>query len=643
MKIKLILLLVFVISNKCLSQLKIFSGETIMVYNSDVLYSNEDIVNNGSITLVNSKLCVGGNLDNSGTLTMSNGTLNVTGNNTQVFNFGASDVTKRLELDKSSGVATINSGNLTVIDRLLSTQGTLNGGGKLILRSTAVKTAIVEQSAGGAVDNVVVERYIPSKRAFRLISSPVTTSSSIKYNWQENQNNTSTAFANNTNTTPGYGTHITGSTVGVNGFDATQTGAASLFSYNNATQAWAGISNTNTNTLAAGEAYRLMVRGSRSVDLTNNAATSSSTTLRTTGSLKIGTFTNSNLSQVANGYNFVGNPYQSPVNISGVLNSSTNLNTNFYYVWDPKVGGNNGRGAYVTYSFSGNTNNVSGSAVNQYLQPMQACFVKTLANGVASITFNESNKYTTATNENVYKNTSYQDNFSSLRLTLYEADAFSQQQTPADGALLFFNDSYSNALDVNDAGKMTNLDENLSVLVDNSRLSIGSFQTPQINSIYPLNIDQYRYTNYTLVAQTENNTGLIPYLHDKFTATISEINSTLNYNFSIDTNNNLSIASNRFEIIYSSTILANDSFNEQNIVLYPNPSNTNDFNIQLPIGTSDYSIKVYNSLGQLLDVNLIETGTNILKCKVSSDIVSGIYQVVITKDNASVVKKWIKN
>jgi formylmethanofuran dehydrogenase subunit C len=279
MKIKILLLLLVSTSSFCYSQLKIVTGEVLFMLGSQNIYTNENLINDGTVTLGTGKLYIAGDVDNNNILTLSNGTLTVTGTKTQTFDFASADVTKRIELDKASGTATFNSGSLVITDGLLSTQGTINGGGKLIMRSTATKTAIVEQSTGGAVDNIVVERYIPSKRAYRFLSSPVTTSTSINSNWQENQNNTATAYASNSNTVLDYGTHITGSTIGANGFDATQTGAASLFQFNNTTQAWSSISNTNANTLNVGGSYRLMVRGSRLVDLTNNVETPSPTTI----------------------------------------------------------------------------------------------------------------------------------------------------------------------------------------------------------------------------------------------------------------------------------------------------------------------------------------------------------------------------
>ena len=646
MKTKLLLLFVFISSTYCYSQLKVESGEEIYISGSDFLYTNDGIVNNGTITLGTGKLYVAGDIDNNGTLTLSNGTLNVTGNNTQTFDFGVSDITKRLELDKSSGTATVNSGKLTITDGLLAIQGTIDGGEKLVMKSVVDKTAIVEQSTGGTIDNIVVERYIPAKRAYRLVSSPVTTSTTIKYNWQENQNNTSTSYANNSNTAAGYGTHIAGSTTGANGFDATLSGAASLFVFGNTAQTWSAISNTTaTNALTAGAPFRLMVRGDRSIDMSTNTPVPTITTLRTSGTLKIGTYTNTNLSSSANGYNFIGNPYQSAVDMSGVLANSSNLNSNFYYVWDPKVGGANGRGAYVTYTFAGNTNNVEGSAVNQYLQPMQACFVKTLDNGSASITFNENDKYVATTNENIYKTQGAKINTTttSLRLTLFEKEAFDKLQTPTDGALLLFNDNYSNNVDSNDANKMSNLDETMSVLIDNTKLSIGSFQYPQESTVFPIIIDQYRYANYTLVAKLDNYNGLIPYIHDKFSQTYTEVNSTINYPFSVDQNNSFSSANNRFEVVYKTgSSLSITDFTTESVSLYPNPSTNSKFNLQLPLEADNVNIKIYNILGQEIAVKLNEINSNTINCETATSLPAGLYQVVITKDNSKIIKKWIK-
>jgi hypothetical protein len=96
--------------------------------------------------------------------------------------------------------------------------GDLTADGKLTFKSDDTNTAQLDEFAGTLTGDVRVERYIPAKRAFRLLSTSVTTTSSILQNWQEN------------GTTPiNLGTHSSGSDTGADGFDETTTGSPSLF------------------------------------------------------------------------------------------------------------------------------------------------------------------------------------------------------------------------------------------------------------------------------------------------------------------------------------------------------------------------------------------------------------------------------
>lgn len=627
------------------AQLKISNGSQLTLSNNQTLYVGSALDNQGTLTLNSGKLSIAGNFTNtSGTLSASNATLEMVGGNAQSLNFGANDVMKRVELNKSSSTATVASGNLNITDTFKAVAGTLNAAEKMVLVSTATKTAIVEPSTGGVVDNIVVERYIPAKRAFRLLSAPVTSSTSIRQNWQENQNNTSAAFANNSNTTPGYGTHIAGSTTGANGFDATLSGNPSLFTFSNAAspQTWNAVANTNTLNFTAGTPYRLMVRGNRSIDMSTNTPTASITTLRTRGSLKIGAHTVTDLSSTADQFNFIGNPYQSPVDIRTVLQNSTNVNSTHYYTWDPKVGGTNGRGAFVTYTFLNNSNNVSGSEVNRYLQPMQACFVTTVANGAASVTFQETNKFAT-TNELVYRTNN--NVIPMLKLNLYDAASLSFNSTSLDGILYFFGTEFSNELDLNDAGKLNNLDENLSCVVEGKKLSIASFNMPTLSTVYPLSLSNHRHQNYVFTAQVEQYEGLTPYLFDSSLNTYTEINDAFQYSFTVNTNNPASLSETRFKIVFDNQMLNINDFNLQNMIsLYPNPSNTGVFYCNIPSSLGEMDIKLYNELGQLISASQVHMGAQNYRLEVNQNIPAGIYFVEFTHANGtSTTKKWLVN
>ena len=486
--------------------------------------------------------------------------------------------------------------------------------------------------------DVTVERFFPGRRAFRFISSPVTSTTSIRENWQEGQNNLTTAYTSNSNTNPGYGTHITGNIVGTNGFDATQSTNNSMFTYNNSTGAWAAVPNTNSLTLTAGVPYRLLVRGDRSINMTTNNPLATNTTLRSKGTLKICEAAAVTLSQNANGFSFIGNPYQATVDIKEVLDSSTNLNTNYYWVWDPKI---NTRGGYVAYDLNSRINTVGPtSKVNEFLQPWQACFVKTSSAGAASITFQESNKATSVVNEDVYRSNSNLASY--MRLTLFESNTLAANGVAADGVIVKFGNNFSNDVDANDATKFSNQDEMLSTKNNTTLLGIESRLFPLTTDVVPLNITQYRFTNYTMVASGTNMSGLTAYLHDQLLQTYTEIpqSGSVNYSYVINVSDATTSASDRFRIVFQNPTLNLENTAALSFTMYPNPSKNGVCDVAMNGATEDTKLTIYNAIGQeVYATNLTQTTINHIKP--NKVFAKGVYYVKIKKETATTVKKLI--
>jgi primosomal replication protein N len=433
------------------------------------------------------------------------------------------------------------TGKLTV-NQSTNSGSTFNTAGFLTLKSSETQTAVVAPVVGTILGNVTVERYIPSGfRAYRLLSSPVTTSTSIKENWQEN--------SLNSNPNPGYGTHITGAGGNANGFDATATNQPSLFTHNNfgVPASWANVSNTSA-TLTAGFPYLIYIRGSRQdshlISLTNDA-----TTLRATGVLKTGTHTVSDLNTTAEGFALIGNPYQAQVDMQAVLSTSVNLNKTFYYILEPKMGK---KGQYVTVNVTTNTN-TGGSTANRYLQPWQGAFVKTIANGAASLSIAETNKYDGSLQTSVFKNA---QELSLLKIQLFDQTASANNNIPVDGLVIDFAATNSNAIDQNDAIKMTNFEENIAVLNSNKLLSYESRAIPTETDEISLQLTKYQGTNYRLQLKANSLTGPNAYLVDNYNNSSSEIpnDGIFNYDFTVDATNPASIATNRFKIVYAKTL-----------------------------------------------------------------------------------------
>lgn len=458
---------------------------------------------------------------------------------------------------KGGGVKTVASGNLdiaatadsVVIDPSVTLRVTAGfkanfNNRPIFIHSSASGTGAIGEVTDGPsaflnAPNVTVERFIPSRRAFRLITPTVTTTSSIKGNWMEGQNNTTTSYSANNNNNPGYGTHITGSANPANGFDATLTNNPSLFTFDNSSQTWKAVANTN-GTLAAGEAYRLLVRGSRNVDLTNGDPAPSNTILRTSGTLTVGTVTyNSNtrpsISGTTNYWSLVGNPYASPVD----WNSLTKQNISaYYYVWDPQL---NARGGYACYGNGATA--PANSQANQHIQPGQAFFVQTTAPN-PSLTFAETNKSTV--NTNVFRSAA--SSKLSIQLLL---NVTGGKQNTADGVMVLFGDDFSSEITNEDAAKINNLDENFSIVRKGVNLSIEERSTIMREDTVSLKMWQLKQKSYYLKVDAETfDNSVTAFIKDLYLnkETALNLSGATMLPFSI-TNDSASFSAGRFSII----------------------------------------------------------------------------------------------
>ncbi|WP_396150850.1 beta strand repeat-containing protein [Flavobacterium sp.] len=531
---------------------------------------------------------------------------------------GTSNVLNNLTINRTtSGSVTIGNA-LNIIGVITVTAGTLESGGNITLKSNANGTAQVAAigSGGSITGNVTVERYIPAKRAFRFLSPSVTTSTSIKLNWQENAG-----------TTAGLGTHITGVDGITNGFDATSTNNPSLFTFNNSTGVWEAVTSTLTNSLTAGIPYRLMVRGDRLINLSTNTPTATPTVLRATGTLHTGNFSPT-LNQTAEGFSFVGNPYQATVDIKAVLNAATNMNNGVVYYWDPTL---NARGGYVTRTLGTTSENTPAiSNFNEFLQPGQAVFVKKLnTSSAASMTFTESNKSVANAAAGVFR-TANTSAYGLLRVNL-QANTNNQWQT-IEGTLALFNDNYSWNVTSEDATKMVNLDEEVSFVQNNTNLAIALQNNPSATSELPIKIDKMRHANYQWQFELDNYNGATPYLFDTLNNSYTQINNGTVVPFTADAN-----TTNRFKIVFQNAVLSNATF-QNTLAIYPNPAKAGaSFYVE---GISEATVTVSNLLGQTVPVQTKSQGTT-LQVTPNTNLSQGVYLVNITTQGTTQQVKWI--
>lgn len=551
---QIFLLLLFFSYTSAAQTRLIVNGAKINMVKAVYLNTNAiSVSGDGLVNVAGSTLKVANSITSTGAIDVSNGTMEMTGTAAQEIpaNSLTGNVIKNLTINSTDKVTI--GGPLALTDVLTLSGGSLSSAGTLTLKSISTKTARVApvtSTAAVPVDgNVVAERYISSKRAFRFLTAPVNTTGNIRANWMENTNNPS-IYVNN-NPVPDYGTHITGIGGGANGFDATITNNSSLFTYDNVSQAWIAATNTN-NTLNVGAAYRILVRGSRSTDISQAAPPSSVTTLRATGTLATGTIVMAkpggggtagmpNLSNITGGYSMVGNPYASPVD--WVLIEKSNI-SNTIYIWDPTLSGTNGRGAYVTYNSSTGVSNIA-SLVDNNIQSGQSFFIQTTSADPV-LTFKEVHK--SVVHRAVFREPNRLPHIS-LQLLLPGQDTIGGA---ADGLAAYFSEGFSNKVGDEDSYKLTNLDENVAIARDGSLLSIEARKQVNVSDTLPLKIWQLLPKKYLFKSVLTNfSPDIDTYLEDAYSHASTKLNNQsvtiVPFTISADT---LSFAKNRFKIVF---------------------------------------------------------------------------------------------
>jgi len=483
------------------------------------------------------------------------------------------------------------------VQGVLKVNAEIQNNGQVTFTSNEMKTGQLDEFSGtySGTGTVEVERFIPAgdndKRAFRFLSSSVNSTGSINTNWQEG------AATWNENPNPGFGTHITGSLAGADGFDASGSGNPSLFLYPSAAQTWSSIANTDVKALEAGAAYRLMVRGDRSIDLTSNAADPTNTILRSKGSLVFGTIDmSSELAQGADQFSLVGNPYQSVVDFSAV--NKNNLR-DYVYVWDASLTGANGRGAYVIVEVSSNSiveaPAASSSSATKFIAPNQAFFVRNTSAGSPTLVFEETNKATAQAQVEVFN--TYADFYINSRL--YKTADLQNGNTEADAIGLRFSSQHTTEADEEDAEKLANPDENYAI-INNGLRAIDKQNLPEDGHEIELFTNSYTTTAYSLTFAMDNlPEGLEVFLNDSYLNTQTQLSAESVYDFTVDANIPASMAFNRFSLSFDTTTLGVEDNVFSNFSLYPNPTTDGKFTVQTQgFNTDTTVVKMYNLLGQ---------------------------------------------
>ncbi len=541
----------------------------------------------------------------------------------------------------------------------LGTEGilALQDDAEIIFNSDGNGTAIFGEVGGvctssrityGNNAGVTVERYIPAGstegntkevRAYRMLTSAVD-AGTINSNWQEGDIDTQyNTGSNSLGNITGFGTHITGGS-NTNGFDYNATNNPSAYTYNNQPQTWSALANTNATNLNAGDPYYINIRGDRTLNMSTNAPNPISTTLRSKGQLKLceSNLTSATLADGAEEFSFIGNPYQSLVDMQQVLSNTgtSQVNPNYIWVWNPNL---SVKGAYVVVDVRDNSTtdtdgNIQVSPITRVLQPGQAIFVRnsTSIAGTPNITFEENDKVTTGESLTMFKNNPTAQR---VRITLKHGE------TILDAVLINFSENYSNLVNDFDANKLGNSDENLALVNGSHFLSIEQRDIPVDLEEIPLYVGSYRHQDYQFLINWEEIPNLQAYLVDNYLQTSTALVTGENIiNFSVDQQIAASVETDRFKITFEDSSLASNTVKTNGFSLYPNPLNNGILNISNPNYTGEMKVSVFNNVGQLMMMKSRTAITGNTSINMSQ-LAAGVYLVKVTTESTTFTEKIV--
>lgn len=508
---------------------------------------------------------------------------------------------------------TINSGKTLTIGAAnsLTVAGNLVNNGNLIFKSTSAGTARFASYSGAAItsSNVTVERYLPARRAWRLLTAPLkgNTNNSIYANWQGTANEGLLLFSPATY----QSTTMTGYTTGG--------GSPNIWNYDNG---WQKITNISTETMfntnnSDTKSYLVFATGPHGSNTIAGTTTPLATTLKPVGQLITGSVAHS---LTANQFKLLPNPYASPLNTAGLVTS--NSGTTIWMV-DPTL---NTFGGYFTFNGTEWTPTTP-SASDAYIQSGQGFFVKNAAN--TTFTIAESHKVSGNSNT-WFERTTTDTSVDKIRVMLYKQINSAWQL--ADGVLAVNSASGNHEVDAADADKMTNFNENLLFKNGTSNLAIEYRGLPAAGTLQPMQLTGTSAQPYELRIKTENysNSNLTPYLENTQTGVLTAIPTDgseviVPFTGIVATS---AAPDSRFRIVYQAPLSA-DELNNLVVGVYPNPVHESLFTIELTNTNAPARYSLTNLLGQVVQEGSLLSLINAIPVH---DLSEGMYLLQINQE-----------
>lgn len=513
---------------------------------------------------------------------------------------------------------TINSGKTLRVKsgNTLTVSGNLTNNGSIIFESDATGTASFAAYNGVAIEGpVTVERFIPAKRAWRMLTAPLkgNASNTIAANWQGTNGEGLLLFSPATYQSQAMTGYTTG---GV---------APNIWKYN---AGWQSIANVGSeNIYDATHTKPFLVFATGAFGSPNVATGATATTLRPTGALITGPVTHTALATGV--FHALANPYASAINPSSLIANNPGQKL---WLLDPSLGT---VGVYTAYD---GTNWVPTTPTENDLniQSGQGFFVRSAT--ASNFVINEADKVSGSSNTWFERNTvTSEADKDKIRVLLYKQNATQWQL--ADGILAVNYAAGTNGVDAMDTPKISNFNESIMFSNEATNLAIAHNALPIDGTVQAIRMTGTSVMAYELRVRAENytNSTLIPVLEDTATGSFTAIpldGTELVVPFT-GAVSNATAPDNRFRIVYQST-LGTGTVNGLVVNVFPNPVVNKQLNVHLGANTTTAAYTITNLLGQTIQKGELANTQNIITIDTEAQ---GVYILNVNQEGMSYTTK----
>ncbi|MBL7800345.1 MAG: fibronectin type III domain-containing protein [Chitinophagales bacterium] len=557
--------------NSCASSVSIPSGTPNSPIVASAINIGDMTIQNGAQLTLNNTLSLCGNLTGGS----SSNALIIGTSELRFIGTGAQQITGKVNANKvrvnntSTGVTVVAAGDLSVNTALILEKGNFANSGVVTLKSNASTTAYLDNftstTPGTYSGPLTVERYVSNTaNGYRDISSPVTaTVGGLSDDF-------SIFGANGVQCWYAYNPYPN-----VQIYNEKLTIATGV--YDEGFVSYTGL--TNPLTAMLGVAVRTYNGAPYTIDLTGTP---------NTGAKSIYINKSTTATPTADGWNLIGNPYPSPITWSSLKALNAGKTDGSYYVF------------HTTGEYTGNWgshNGVTGvnGATNE-IASTQGFFVKATAGGA----FNATNSVRVA-NENTvfYKTDAVQPD--EIRLLLSNNVNSDEVVAYSDPNATMNYDAGIDALKMSGGSTVY-----MSYKHAGQEMAINAVDAVTVQTEFPLVLWAKETGTYTLSATELNLTGLVAYLKDATTNTLTDLRSNtaaIELTGGVASEGRYSVV---FEEVQNPTGIAN--VKESNIQIYATEGKV----IVQRSSNSNANITITNLLGQTVVETTSETNRTII-------------------------------